>query len=611
MNNTFQNLIRSIEVGKLEVITRLVPFFITLGVIALLYNFGPVNTPLGPLGGTFRGLSDSQSMDTMQLARQIATGQGYTTKFIRPYALKQLRDQTTLRSLADGGSPDLFPASLPAEAPRVVPDTYNAPGYPYLLAAFFKVIHPNFNQGFKEISESHYYTPERLLPPINTIFMLMTAGLVFLLGYRLFDDRVAWLALCAFVLTNLMWQFTLTALSTSFLMLLVTAIMCCVVEIYCVGEACFQSEEHSFGMGWVWALVLALLLAVACLTRLHLIVLLIPLALVFGLMPQARAFLPVMIALIVVGAVIPWFWHMYRVTGNPLGSNLPLLLYGADPAFAGNQIYCSTTLLDYNSTLMKYIVQKEFQGCLFHFQNAWQLLGSSPLIILFAATLVHRFKRPRAQMLQWLTFGCLLVIMAVNNLGVSDPDVVSAWNNIVLLFPVMLVIGSAFFFIQFDRLDIQIGLVKGLIIIGVLVATSFPMLINFTTPRMQFYAYPPYMPPLIKVISQFAKPNEWVTSDMPWATAWYGDRASLWLPDSLTEFTALHDNVCPTGVLLFTPVTWLAPLDNIINGEQKEWAPFITKTNLPPNFPLRANTPTPPGGPNYSIWCDRPRWNMQ
>ena len=83
--------------------------------------------------------------------------------------------------------------------------------------------------------------------------------------------------------------------------------------------------------------------------------------------------------------------------------------------------------------------------------------------------------------------------------------------------------------------------------------------------------FPPYWPPLIKEFAQFAQPDEWVTTDMPWATAWYGDRASLWLPDSITDFENFHDNVCPTGLILLTPVTWQSPLANVRNGEYKDW----------------------------------------
>jgi hypothetical protein len=121
------------------------------------------------------------------------------------------------------------------------------------------------------------------------------------------------------------------------------------------------------------------------------------------------------------------------------------------------------------------------------------------------------------------------------------------------------------------------------------------------------------MPPLIKVVGQYAQPDEWVTTDMPWASAWYADRASLWLPDSINDFQDLYDNVCPTGILFFTPVSWAKPAANILTGENKDWFPFVSGAKLPDGFPfpLQVRTATPLGGPDYIIWSNRPRWATQ
>ena len=33
--------------------------------------------------------------------------------------------------------------------------------------------------------------------------------------------------------------------------------------------------------------------------------------------------------------------------------------------------------------------------------------------------------------------------------------------------------------------------------------------------------------------------------------------------------------------------------------------------NLPPSFPLQVHTMTAPGGPDYAVWSDRPRWQSK
>jgi hypothetical protein len=51
------------------------------------------------------------------------------------------------------------------------------------------------------------YSPDRWIPLLNQSFMLLTAILVFGLGLRHFDDRVAWVALISFVATELVWHY--------------------------------------------------------------------------------------------------------------------------------------------------------------------------------------------------------------------------------------------------------------------------------------------------------------------------------------------------------------------------------------------------------------------
>lgn len=597
MNNPFQNILRGIEVGEGQLLTRLLPLLLTLTVIAGVFNFV-----------TYHGLSDSQSMDNAQLARQIVRGEGFTTKFIRPHAVAQLRDYLQSQPLLLGGGGELFPADkFPAGSQKILPDTYNAPGYPVLLAGWFALVRPNFNQSNKDLGETHIYSPDRYIPFLNLIFLLLTAGMVFFLANRLFDDRVAWMSTVTFLATDLVWQYSVTALSTLFLMFLITAAITCVLEIFQVGENCFESESASFAPAWGWAAVLTVLLIVLCYTRLSLLIVLVPLLVVLILMPRSNFALGPLVAVAVVLAIAPWFWHWSSVSGNPLGSNVTLLILGEDN-YSQDQIYRTLSVPAYEQ-LFKDVSKKEFLGFRWHFEHAWGLLACSPMILLFAVSLLHRFKRPKAQVLVWLLVGCAVGMIAVNNLAVTNPDPLSTWNTLVILFPCMTVVGSAFFFILLDRLELQLWLLNNLIIIGVLLLTAAPLAMTLTTSSSGYYSFPPYMPPLIKILGGYAKPDEWVTTDMPWASAWYSDHTSLWLPDTTADFESLHDTVCPSGILYLTPVSWAKYTGTFMTGEDKEWLPFFTRVNLPASFPLTTHTFVT--GPEYSVWSDRARWQTQ
>ena len=191
--NIIQGTLQMVEVGKASVIIRVVPLLTVLVIIGFVTNFG-----------VYKGLDDPQSMDNAQLARQIARGKGFTTEFLRPHAIAQLRDYAVSEGLQSGKPRDLFPSGqFPPGTPRILPDTYNAPGYPYLLAGWFLLLHPEFEQPPTAVGGAGMYAPERWIPLLNQILLVLTAGIVFALGRRLFDERVAWMALVGFICDGL------------------------------------------------------------------------------------------------------------------------------------------------------------------------------------------------------------------------------------------------------------------------------------------------------------------------------------------------------------------------------------------------------------------------
>ncbi len=592
--STLQSILHTMEEGKGSMVLRLIPLVIALFVIFLIYNFA-----------VYRGLDDPQSMDNAQLARQIVRGQGFTTLFIRPNALGQFNALATAAAAkaGNGNPPELFPIDrYPSGTPRVLPDTYNAPGYPYLLAAWFRVIRPDFNQDPNAIAGAHMYAGDRSIPWFNQIFLLLSAGLVFLLGLRVFDQRVAWLSLGGLLTSDLVWQYSITALSTTFLMFLLTAALLLAVQIFSVAEVREKDRDAVFWPAWLWALLLGLLLGIACLTRLHLLVFLIPVGVFLYFVPRANFLFILLVVGIVLVMVAPWFWHMYNVSGDPLGSNARLLQLSSDD-FPGNQVFC-TLDTPKDTQFLKDLGKKESAGFLWHFNHGWELLGSSPLALLFVASLLHHFRRKRAQALRWLIVGAAFCLVAANNLGLDSFEAVSPWNILVVLLPGILVVGSAFFFILLDRLNLEHALLNTVVTIALVAVTAFPLVLTLL--KVGGYGgfnYPPYSPVYIRYLSHFTHPEGWITTDMPWATAWYGDRASLWLPDTIADFNRIHDDINASDILLLTPVSLARPADDLISGEEKDWFPFISGNIAPADFPLNSRVPPIKNGPDYIIWA--------
>jgi hypothetical protein len=87
------------------------------------------------------------------------------------------------------------------------------------------------------------------------------------------------------------------------------------------------------------------------------------------------------------------------------------------------------------------------------------------------------------------------------------------------------------------------------------------------------------------------KPEEITASDMPWAIAWYADRRSIWLPDTVRAFTEFHDYGvfgAPVNGLYLTPISGSQnKLGDILKGEYKDWAAVILRSVDLQRFPLK------------------------
>jgi hypothetical protein len=135
-----------------------------------------------------------------------------------------------------------------------------------------------------------------------------------------------------------------------------------------------------------------------------------------------------------------------------------------------------------------------------------------------------------------------------------------------------------------------------------LVITAVPLTQNILKDRGGF-VYPPYAPPYLRYLGSVVKPEAWITSDTPWAVAWYGDRGALWLPDKMKDFDTIHDEFCPSALLLFSPLTFEKPASNLLTGEDKDWAPLAVGSTAPEDFPLHLRTK--PSDIDYIIWTER------
>jgi hypothetical protein len=88
-------------------------------------------------------------------------------------------------------------------------------------------------------------------------------------------------------------------------------------------------------------------------------------------------------------------------------------------------------------------------------------------------------------------------------------------------------------------------------------------------------------------VSEMLKPNEIMCTDMPWATAWYGKRASILLPKTLDDYYEINDYRKYISGLYITTLTKDRPfVSALLEGSEKTWLP-IAMGRLPQDFPLK------------------------
>jgi hypothetical protein len=529
----------------------------------------------------FHGFSSKEAMDCAQLARQLSRGEGYTTKFVRPSVLAQLGAQ----------NPDV------KVDPMKLPEIMQAPLYPYALSTVFKLAGTDFEIEPGKMSQDMAFPPERPIVVFNLLCLFLTGFVLYILALRLFDERVAFVATAAYVGCDLMWQFALSGISTSLVMLFITTLLLCLNEA-------LRAQEDERGTAILgWCALAAICLVAAILGRLTLLWLIPPFLVFVFYNFRHHLLAPLAAVVVLVVGVTPWLYRNYTVSGSLLGGGLTLALEDKAGKMSTERSFSYSAEELWAKTGQRKII---FGGRDI-FMRSFELLGASAIMLMFGVSLMHPFKRSRARWLRiFLVVGSIFVVVG-SCLVSSRIDPLDDLNNLALLWPGFAIFGAAYFYVLLERLDLQYLIARYAIIGLFLIVCALPMIVTIMPPRPAPYQYPPYFPPMIRTVSQMIKPDEIIMSDMPWATAWYGDRVSLWLPHDLKEFYAINDSLHTISGLLLTPISWQWSLMEIDRGEA-DWAPMIRRQSLPRGFPLAAYTALPPNRNEYTFFSDRMRW---
>lgn len=520
---------------------------------------------LGNLFILFRGLNSPQAMDQAQIAREIARGNGFSTKFIRPAAYYQAQQ-------ANGNVP--FTA---------FGDTYHSPLNPLINAAVLKLVGADKPDSWKMGENQMVFPLDRVIAAVSTVFFLMSIGVCYLLISRIFDAKIAGVCALLMLLCETFWGFSLSGLPQMLLLLLFSC------GAYFTYRAIEESEEGRTAM--TPAILAGVFFTLMALT--HWLAVWVALGYIIF---SAIAFRPrgvigvTVLGMLLVAAIFPLLRNQ-DLSGSPLGTAFLVFYKGLGGASNEDVIMRTQDLLTAPPSIDG-LISKLLSMILLQGTDLTRFLGGIVIAPLFFIALLHPFRRPAiarfrwAILLMWLTGALGMAIFGVSTKDSLDP------NQIHLVFaPLMTAYGLAFLSILWSRLEVVVKnpVLRNVHLYLVVVVCAAPFFLPLPNKvrvglerrdRGGVPWWPPYYAPALNLaLKNWIKPDQICFADQPWAVAWYADRMSIWLPTSKDGLEKLETSASELGTqpvgILITPASYGSSDVRTLNDQYNDLMPLV------------------------------------
>lgn len=530
----------------------------------------------------FNGFSTPAAMDQAQIGRQLATGQGYTTLLARPLALHLIQNHR-------------------GKIPSPLPEINQSPLGPLINSAVLKISGAN-----TIVDEKELVSPaERAIATAGLLFLIASLVACYRIGCRLFTQQEALLGTGLLIVTGLLWRFSSSGLPQIPMLFFFSTSM---LSLIAALEAQERTRKHK---ALFLTLVSSLLLGIMTLGN-GIGLWFFPGFWIFAVAAmRPRRTIALAVPAVYILPLLPWALHNWMAIGNPFGMAFYELFrpYKMD-RFAFQADFDPFLYFHWADFLKNTGTQALSQLSLLisHFN------GNIVAAAFFPAVFLLPFQRWQAAQFRWV----FLMMWAGAFIGMSIfgvNDEVSVNQLHILFLPIMVFYGLWFLLVLWDRLEMEMPLLRNTFIIALyaIVATPLGLTLFSRTPHVN---WPPYLPPLISQFHQWVTPSEAMASDIPWATAWYAERKSLLLPANINQFELIH-----TERLLDAPLVgiYLTPFSggqrtyaDIINGPYKNWARFVLHEVREADIrewilSTMVNLPVDGGSVFYS---DRVRWQQ-
>ncbi|MDA0990291.1 MAG: hypothetical protein O3A51_06030 [Verrucomicrobia bacterium] len=559
-----QRLINSLDEGVGQMIVRFLAALLAIGLFGWAFT-----------ATQFHGLTRADAMEAAHVGRQLAAGQGYVTRCMRPIDVAYL---AAVR-------PDLA-------LTQAIPELHQAPAYPMVLSIIFRIVRPSF------VPQSSFaaYRPEAcVMIPFLWLLMLATAGMVFAVGRQLFGVRVGALAAVVTLIGARRMETVLSGSAMPLAIFFVTAGVA--LSLWSVRARKHQGSTLRWGS---LALAAGLAMGAAALTAYSLcgasVVAILILAAGFQ---RGRRTALAMFAVGFLLLVLPWLHHNNTVTGSHFGLAPYVAVFGESHTEPDRYERSPVPEVRAQQAL-KRVETKIKTGLRDAFSRDLWLLGSGIGMAFFVVSLLLRFESDDANSLKWCLL-CGVVTLMIASAVAGRPEL------LVVCEPLIILVGIA---ALFDLLQQQAFFDDGWqrALTGILIlVVALPSLLAMGswTPRS---TYPPYAQPLIHYVDQVLEPDTILSTDIPWATAWYADRQSLLLPGTVAELQSLYTGGLAVGGLYLTTETGGQPyVGTLVDGHGASWLPLINRL-VPDDFPWQHGVALPPDSRDQLLLTDGAVW---
>ncbi|MDX9702806.1 MAG: hypothetical protein RBU23_07165 [Candidatus Auribacterota bacterium] len=526
MAEPIEKTIQDFVVGVDNFGQKIIRFIIWIAVAVILFFMSYSLLTTYPIR-----IDQIDAMDYVQISRNFSRGEGFTTKFIRPVSLR------------------FFPYY------EKHPEITVPPLYILYMSGVMKML--------KEKTFVAGESDGKLIIFGSGVFFMLCIPLFFWLATRFLKGSMAHLALLFFVTNGIVLKSSISALPD--LMLVSIFLFLMILVSYYDGENVFLP-----------ALVGAVL-GLCYLTRYSFGLFSLILMVYFYIRAKQYKLLHVVMFLVPFVAVIsPWLLRNYRLTGNPFFT-LEFFKYKMFTDILPGNLYWRTVLQRlYDIGFDPVIVARKLGiGLRLNYEQllaiTGNLMGSFFLVGLFCGGIKSRFER----------FKWLLVICFVLQLFLSALFRPCA-NVLLPFFPLIILVAVALFNEIMTRKSVDPFIRLAIVILFVMI-NIFPMFWNFVPKLFKEQSHrdqKQYWEENIIEVSGIANEGTVLISDIPWATAWYGNLISVWLPWSEEDYDVMTEIAAPVDGCYFSPLTLRYP-----QGEDKIWLKlysFIVRYNQTP-----------------------------